>query len=89
MAKITDEELLSQVKTAIKELSNFNDDEITLWIKTAKQTLLNSKVPADVVNSDEVIGLITILVNNFRLRLNIEEDGTFKFLLTQFLLRRS
>ena len=85
---MTETELLANVKIAIKELSNYNDDEILLWIRTAKNILYNAGVKPDVVESENVIGIITVIVDDLRLRKNVMEDGNFTFMITQLLHRR-
>ncbi len=80
---MTDTELLTNVKIALKELSNYNDDEIMLWINTAKNIALDAGVKQDVVDSPKVIGLITIIVNDLRLRKNVLENGNFHLIVNQ------
>lgn len=86
---MTEAEILKTVKIGIKELSNYNDDEIKLWITTAKRMLVNAGVKQSVVDSGDVIGLITIIVDNLRLRKNILEDGNFMLLVNQEKMKRS
>lgn len=62
------EQLLKAVKCGLKELSNYNDDEIKLWIDTAIRFLENSGVRPDVARSEKAIGVITLCVDSFRLR---------------------
>lgn len=85
---MTEDDLLIEVKTGIKELSNYNDNEILLWVRTAKNILYNAGVKPDVVESEKVIGIATIIVDDLRLRRNILEDTNFTFMLTQLLHRR-
>ena len=85
---MTETELLTQVKIALKELSNYNDDEIMLWIKTSKGILLNAGVRPEVVESEQVIGLITIAVDDLRLRKNVLENGNFNLIINQLRMRR-
>lgn len=61
-------EMLKAVKHGLKELSNYNDDEIKLWINSAKGFLEASGVKPSVINSEKSIGVITLLVDSFRLR---------------------
>ena len=84
---MTDTELLKQVKIALKELSNYNDDEILLWIRTAKHILLDAGIKPDIVDSEKVIGLITIAVDDLRLRKNVLENGNFMLIINQIRMR--
>ena len=84
---MTETELLKQVKIALKELSNYNDDEIMLWIKTAKNILLDAGVKPDIVASEKVIGAITIAVDDLRLRKNLLENGNFNLIINQLRMR--
>lgn len=81
-------ELLKQVKIALKELSNYNDDEISLWIKTAKGILIDAGVKPEVVASEKVVGIITIIVDDLRLRKNVLENGNFNLIINQLRLGR-
>lgn len=85
---MTEADLLKQVKIALKELSNYNDDEISLWIKTAQGILLDAGVKPDVVASEQVIGAITIAVDDLRLRKNLLENGNFNLIVNQLRMRR-
>lgn len=62
------EGLLKSVKLGLKELSNYNDDEIKLWIEAAIRFLENSGVKPDVARSEKALGVITLCVDSFRLR---------------------
>lgn len=84
---MNEEELLKQVKIALKELSNYNDAEILLWARTAKNILLDAGVKPDVVNSEKAIGLITIAVDDLRLRKNVLENGNFMLIINQMRMR--
>ena len=84
---IQETELLKQVKIGLKELSNYNDSEISLWIKTAKGILRDAGISEKTVNSERVIGLITIAVNDLRLRKNVLENGNFLLIINQIRMR--
>ena len=84
---MSEADLLEYVKTQIKELSQFNDNEIKNWIDVTKDTIKNSGVKDELINSPAALGLIVQGVNDFRLRVNLLEDGTFLFLLTQLTLK--
>ena len=84
---MNEEELLKLVKIALKELSNYNDAEILLWARTAKNILLDAGVKPDVVNSEKAIGLITIAVDDLRLRKNVLENGNFMLIINQMRMR--
>lgn len=62
------EEILKAVKYGLKELSNYNDEEITLWINSAMNFLESAGVKPDVVRSEKAIGVITLCVDSLRLR---------------------
>lgn len=85
---MTETELLDAVKIALKELSTYNDSEILLWVRTAKTILYNAGVKPDIVESEKVIGIVTVIVDDLRLRKNVMEDGNFTFMITQLLHRR-
>ena len=59
LTPITEEDLLKEVKTAIKMDGNdFNDGTIKFYIENVKQELLGAGVSADVVNSTLAVGCI-------------------------------
>lgn len=64
MAKITAEKLLEEVKAARNETGNFHDGRITVFINEIKQYLLDAGVPAAVLETDEVVGVVAIGVDN-------------------------
>ena len=63
-----DVEMLKAVKHGLKELSNYNDDEIKLWLSSAISFLEHSGVKSEVARSEKALGVITLLVDSFRLR---------------------
>ena len=69
MAIITKEELLERVKTARNETGNFHDGRISVFIDEVKQYLLGAGVPAAVLETDAVVGVVAIGVDN------LMEDG--------------
>ena len=85
---MTEDELLKQVKIGLKELSNYNDEEILLWVRTAKNVALDAGVSQEVVESEKAIGLITIAVNDLRLRKNVLENGNFNLIINQLRMWR-
>ena len=62
------EKILTAVKCGLKELSNYNDDEIKLWIDSAIKFLLNAGVKQSQIDSGDALGVITLCVDSFRLR---------------------
>lgn len=64
MAKISAEELLAAVKTARNETGNFHDGRISVFINEVKQYLLGAGVPAAVLETDAVVGIVAIGVDN-------------------------
>ena len=70
---MSDQEILKAVKAGLKELSNYNDEEIMLWIKTAKKFLESSGVKPNVVHSEKALGVITLCVDSLRLRENFSQ----------------
>ena len=69
MANISAEELLERVKTARNETGNFHDGRISVFIDEVKQYLLGAGVPAAVLETDAVVGIVAIGVDN------LMEDG--------------
>lgn len=65
---MSDVEMLEAVKHGLKELSNYNDDEIKLWLSSAISFLEHSGVNPEVARSEKALGVITLLVDSFRLR---------------------
>lgn len=61
-------DMLKAVKHGLKELSNYNDDEIKLWLSSAISFLEHSGVSPEVARSEKALGVITLLVESFRLR---------------------
>lgn len=73
-----DEELLVEVKKGLKELSDYNDDEILIFIHTVVEFMRG----AGVTNIDKsTIGVITLGVDSLRLRESFSD--TFRMLVTQ------
>lgn len=73
-----DEELLVEVKKGLKELSDYNDDEIMIFINAVVEFMRS----AGVTNIDKsTIGVITLGVDALRLRENFSD--TFRMLVTQ------
>lgn len=70
---MTEAEILQSVKHGLKELSNYNDDEIKLWIKTAMNFLENAGCSSELVRSEKAIGVITSCVDHLRLRENFSQ----------------
>lgn len=66
-------EILKKVKEGLKELSNYNDDELKLWIKLAMNFLEGAGVKPNVVRSEKAIGVITLCVDHYRLRENFSQ----------------
>ena len=61
-------EILKAVKIGIKELSDYNDEEILLWIDASIKYLENAGVSSTKIANGEANGVITLLVNKLRLR---------------------
>lgn len=64
MAILTAEELLERVKTARNITGEYHDGRIGIYIDEVKQYLLGAGVPAAVLKTDAVVGIITIGVDN-------------------------
>ncbi len=64
MANISAEKLLAEVKTARNETGNFHDGRISVFINEVKQYLLGAGVPAAVLETDKVVGVVAIGVDN-------------------------
>ena len=65
---MTNTEILYAVKVGLKELSDYNDEEIMLWIKASIKFLKNAGVKDSQIESGEALGVITLCVNSLRLR---------------------
>ncbi len=65
---MNEQEMLEAVKCGLKELSNYNDDEIKLWINASIGFIERSGVKPDVARSEKALGVITLCVNSLRLR---------------------
>ena len=70
---MNDEEILVAVKHGLKELSNYNDDEIKLWIKLAIDFIIDAGTSPEKARSERAIGVITSCVDHFRLRENFSQ----------------
>lgn len=64
MVKISDEELLQRVNEARNETGNFQDKRTSIYIGEVKQYLLGAGVPAAVLKTDAVVGIVAIGVDN-------------------------
>ena len=64
MAKLSAEELLERVKTARNETGKFHDGRISVFIDEVKQYLLGAGVPAAVLETDAVVGIVAIGVDD-------------------------
>ena len=64
MAKISAEQLLAKVKTGRNNTGTFHDGRIQIYIDEVKQYLLDAGVPAAVLETDAVVGIVTIGVDN-------------------------
>ena len=64
MAIISAEKLLAEVKTARNETGNFHDGRISVFINEVKQYLLGAGVPAAVLETDAVVGIVAIGVDD-------------------------
>lgn len=62
--KITADQLLARVKTARNETGEFHDGRISVFIDEVKQYLLGAGVPAAVLETDAVVGIVAIGVDN-------------------------
>lgn len=62
--KISAEQLLARVKTARNETGEFHDGRISIFIDEVKQYLLGAGVPAAVLETDAVVGIVAIGVDN-------------------------
>lgn len=58
--------ILTAVKSGIKELSNYNDDEIMLWVEAAIRFLINGGVSEEKIYNGEALGVITLIVKKLR-----------------------
>jgi hypothetical protein len=65
---VNEQEILEAVKCGLKELSNYNDDEIKLWINASIGFIERAGVKPDVARSEKALGVITLCVNSLRLR---------------------
>lgn len=81
---MTNEQILKAVKSGLKELSNYNDEEIALWITSAIKFIKSAGASEEKVRSEEAIGVITLCVDHFRLRENFSQATLM--LVTQFAL---
>lgn len=82
---MNNEEILKAVKTGLKELSNYNDEEIMLWINSSIKFLENAGVSPSKIYNGEAIGVITLCVNSLRLR-EANFSQTTMILITQLAL---
>lgn len=82
---MTKEEILQSVKMGLKELSNYNDDEITLWINSAIKYLENAGVSSKKIDNGEALGVITLIVDKLRKR-ETDFGGILSFMITQLAL---
>lgn len=64
MAKLSAEQLLAKVKTARNITGEYHDGRIGIYIDEIKQYLLGAGVPAAVLDTDAVVGVVTIGVDN-------------------------
>lgn len=64
MANISAEKLLKKVKEARNETGTFHDKRIGIYIDEVKQYLLGAGVPAAVLDTDAVVGIVAIGVDN-------------------------
>lgn len=62
--KISREILLERVKTARNITGEYHDGRIGIYIDEVKQYLLGAGVPAAVLETDAVVGVVTIGVDN-------------------------
>ena len=61
---ITREQLLARVKTARNITGEYHDGRVLTYIDEVKQYLLGAGVPAAVLETDTVVGIITIGVDD-------------------------
>ena len=80
-----EEAKLQEVKTVLKELSDYNDEEIKLWISVVVDYMRGAGVSENRINSTSSIGLIALGVEALRLREDFSE--TFKSLVIQYAMR--
>lgn len=76
---------LAKVKTLLKELSTYNDEEIKLWISAVMDFMEGAGVTPVKLQSEASIGLIALGVDALRMREPFSE--TFIMLVTQYALR--
>lgn len=62
--KLSYEQLLARVKTARNETGEYHDGRIGIYIDEVKQYLLGAGVPAAVLETDAVVGVVAIGVDN-------------------------
>lgn len=62
--KFSDDMLLERAKEARNETGTFHDKRIGIYIKEVKQYLLGAGVPAAVLETDAVVGIVAIGVDN-------------------------
>lgn len=62
--KISADTLLERVKTARNETGDFHDGRISVFIDEVKQYLLGAGVPSAVLETDAVVGIVAIGVDN-------------------------
>lgn len=81
---MTKEERLKAVKEGIKELSQYNDGEVQIWINTAMKFIEKAGATKEDVESEEAIGVITLCVDHLRLREDFSQ--TTLMIVSQFAL---
>ena len=59
MTTISDDQLLNRVKSANNITGDYQDDTIQIYIDEVKENLIDSGVPAAVVNSNKAVGVIS------------------------------
>ncbi len=64
MSILTDNELLEEVKATNNITGQFHDKRVMGYIKDVKRTMAEAGIPVAVLNSDAVIGLIAMAVDN-------------------------
>lgn len=64
MAKLGTGELLEKVKQGRNITGTYHDSRIGIYIDEVKQYLLDAGVPAAVLETDRVVGIVTIGVDN-------------------------
>jgi hypothetical protein len=62
--KISADQLLERVKEARNETGTFHDKRIGIYIDEVKQYLLGAGVPAAVLETDAVVGVVAIGVDD-------------------------